>query len=86
MGRLSKLMINLFNSGNISDSGICHLIKNSPKLKIIELNKICVNKKTLRALINKALKNPNTYYKFNERNINEILSIFETLPKNLLIL
>jgi len=34
MGRLSKLMVNLFNSGNISDSKICHLIKNS-----IQINK-----------------------------------------------
>ncbi len=44
MENLSELRI---FSGFMTDSGFCHLIKNSPKLKTIELNDKHINETTI---------------------------------------
>jgi hypothetical protein len=88
MKRLSKLC---FTSGILSDSGVCHLIKNSPKLKTIELNDKHINETTIKAFIENALNNPKTYYKFISEDIfpdNQRLKMRITnqfIPENLLI-
>jgi hypothetical protein len=88
MKRLSKLC---FTSGIFSDSGVCHLIKNSFKLKTIELNDKHINETTIKAFVEKALKNSKTYYKFISQDIfpdNRRLKMRITnqfIPENLLI-
>jgi hypothetical protein len=66
MKRLSKLC---FTSGILSDSGVCHLIKNSLKLKTIELNYKHINETTIKGFVEKALNNPKIYYKFISQDI-----------------
>jgi hypothetical protein len=82
MENLSELRI---FSGFMTDSGICHLIKNSPKLKTIELNDKHINETTIEAFIEKALNNPKIYYKFMSQFINRKIFISNKIPKNLLI-
>jgi hypothetical protein len=82
MENLSKLRI---FSGSMADSEIYHLIKNSPKLKTIELNDKQINETTIEALIEKALKNLKIYYKFMSQFINRKIFISNKNPKNLLI-
>ncbi len=82
MENLSELRI---FSGFMTDSGICHLIKNSPKLKIIELNDKHINETTIEAFIEKALNNPKVYYKFMSQFINRKIFISNKIPKNFLI-
>jgi hypothetical protein len=50
-------------------SGICHLIKNCPKLKTIKANDEQIIETTIEAFIEKALNNPKTYHKFISSNI-----------------
>jgi hypothetical protein len=88
MKRLTKLC---FTSEISRDSGVCHLIKNSPKLKTIALNNSYINETTIKAFIGKALNNPKTYNKFISQDIfpdNQRLKMRITnqfIPENLLI-
>jgi hypothetical protein len=54
MENLSELRI---FSGFMTDSGIFYLIKNSPKLKTIELNDKHINETTIESFIEKTLNN-----------------------------
>ncbi len=69
----------------MTDSRIYHLIKNSPKLKTIELNDKHINETTIKAFIEKALNNLKVYYKFMSQFINRKIFISNKNPKNLLI-
>jgi hypothetical protein len=82
MKRLSKLLLDFKSE---FDSGICQLIKNSPKLKTIELNDKHMNETTIKAFVEKALNNPKTYYKFIAQNC-ATKRITDNIPKNLLLL
>jgi hypothetical protein len=82
MENLSELRI---FSGFMTDSGICHLIKNSPKLKTIELKDKHINETTIEAFIEKALNKPKIYYKFMSQFINRKIFISYKIPKNFLI-
>jgi hypothetical protein len=80
-----------FNFGKITDSGICHLIKNSPKLKILILNDKSINETTIEAFIEKALNNPKSYYQFivcvdlpTKRYVGKRITD-KTYPRNLMI-
>ena len=80
-----------FTFGEITDSGICHLIKNSPKLKIFILNNKYVNETTIEAFIEKALNNPKSYYQFiacvnlpTKRYVGKRITD-KTYPRNLMI-
>ncbi len=65
----------------IPDSGIFHLIKNSPKLKTIELNDKRINETTITAFVEKALSNIKTFYKF----MSQKSFVWSDIPKNLVI-
>ncbi len=82
MENLSELRI---FSVFMTDSGICHLIKNSPKLTAMELNDKHINETTIKAFIEKALKNPKVYYKFMSQFISRKIITSNKIPKNLLI-
>ncbi len=82
MEKLSQLR--LF-SKFITNSGLCHLIKNAPKLKTIEINDKHINETTIKAFIEKALSNPRIFYKFMSQKINRKTFILIDIPKNLLI-
>jgi hypothetical protein len=69
----------------IPDSGICHLIKSSPKLKTIELNDKRINGTTIPAFIEKALNNPKTSYKIISQNFKRKSFICSDVPNNLVI-
>jgi hypothetical protein len=68
----------------MTDSGIYHLIENSPKLKTIELNDKHINATTFEAFIEKALNNLKIYYKFMSQFINRKIFISNKNPKILL--
>ncbi len=82
MEKLSELR--LF-SKFITNSGLCHLIKNAPKLKTFEINDKHINETTIKALIEKASSNPRIFYKFMSQKFNRKTFILITIPKNLLI-
>jgi hypothetical protein len=82
MEKLSELR--LF-SKFITNSGLCHLIKNAPKLKNIEVNDKHINETTIKAFIEKASSNPRIFYKFMSQKINRKTFILIDIPKNLLI-
>jgi hypothetical protein len=69
----------------IPDSGICHLIKNSPKLKTIELNDKRMNGTAITQFIEKSISNPKTLYKFMSQNIDRKSFVCSDIPKNLVI-
>ncbi len=54
-------------SDAITDSGICHLIKNSPKLKTFVTNDKHTNETTIKAFIEKAINNEKFDYKLIAR-------------------
>jgi hypothetical protein len=83
MKRLSKLLLDFESE---FDSGICQLIKNSPKLKNIELNDKHINETTIKAFVEKALNSLKTYYKLIARNCDTKRITDNSIPKNLLIL
>jgi hypothetical protein len=93
MSSLSQLKLSLMENlselriftGFMTDSGICHLIKNSPKLKTIELNDKHINETTIEAFIEKTLNNLKIYYKFMSQFINRKILFSNKIPKNLLI-
>jgi hypothetical protein len=71
----------------ITNSGLCHLIENAPKLKTIEMNDKHINDITIniKAFIEKASSNPRIFYKFMSLKINRKTFILIDIPKNLLI-
>jgi hypothetical protein len=81
MEKLSELR--LF-SKFITNSGLCHFIKNAPKLKTIEINDKHINE-TIKALIERASSNPRIFYKFMSQKINRKTFILVAIPKNLSI-
>jgi hypothetical protein len=85
MRRMSEIRLNIFNSKNTNDSGICHLIKNSTKLTTIELIDRHINETTLNAIIEKALSNPTTHFKFKVREIKKKFITEKMIPLNLSI-
>jgi hypothetical protein len=83
MQTLSKLRLRYHKE---SDTGICDLIKNSPKLKTIELNDKHINDITIEAFVEKALNDPKTYYKFIAQNSPHRKRVtINTILKNLFI-
>jgi hypothetical protein len=69
----------------MSDSGICYLIKNNPKLKNIELIDRHINETTINAIIEKALNNPKNHFKFRVKYSKKRLITEKLIPKNLLL-
>jgi hypothetical protein len=69
----------------ITDSGICHLIKNCHKLKTLHIFDKHINEKTIEAFSLKALCNPKTNYQFISRTLNNKRFTNEVIPKNLII-
>jgi len=69
----------------ITNSGLCHLIKNAHKLKTLEINDKHINETTIKAFIEKASSNPRIIYKFRSQKINRETFILTDIPKNLLI-
>jgi hypothetical protein len=85
MERLSELRLTF---EEISASLVYQLIKNSPKLKNIELNDKHINETTIKAFVEKALNNPKIYYRLIARESkrkNRMTLNNRNLPKNLLI-
>jgi hypothetical protein len=85
MERLSELRLTF---EEISASLVYQLIKNSPKLKAIELNDKHINETTIKAFVEKALNNPKIYYRLIARESkrkNRMTLNNRNLPKNLLI-
>jgi L-rhamnose isomerase len=85
MRRMTEIRLNIYNSMNMNDSGICYLIKNNPKLKAIELIDKHVNETTINAIIEKALNNPKNHFKFKVKYLKKKLIIEKLTPKNLLL-
>jgi hypothetical protein len=69
----------------ITDSGICHLIKNCHKLKTLHVFDKHINETTIKAFSLKAFYNPKTNYQFISRTLNNKRVTNEMIPKNLLI-
>ncbi len=69
----------------ITDSGICHLIKNCHKLKNLHIFDKHINEATIKAFSLKAFYNPKTNYQFISRTLNNKRVTNEVIPKNLLI-
>jgi hypothetical protein len=69
----------------ITDSGICHLIKNCHKLKTLHIFDKHINETTIEAFSLKALCNPKTNYQFISRTLNNKRFTNEVIPKNLII-
>lgn len=82
MKRLAELRITY---GSMTDSEICELIENSPKLKSIEMNDNQIKETTIEAFIEKALNNPKTNFKFIVKKFKRIRFTNKNILKNLLI-
>ncbi len=81
---LSKIRLNIFNSKNTNYSRICHLFKNSTKLSTIELIDRHIIETNLNEIIEKALSNPKTHFKFRVREIKKFITE-KVIPLNLSI-
>jgi hypothetical protein len=85
MRRMTEIRLNIFNSKNMNDSGICYLIKNNAKLQTIELIDRHINETTINAIIEKALNNPKKHFKFRVKYLKNKLITEKLIPKNLLL-
>jgi hypothetical protein len=70
LSEMKRLSVLRLFSEFMTNSGICQLIKNSPKLKTLELNDKHINETTITAFIEKASSNPKTFFKFLSQYIN----------------
>jgi hypothetical protein len=83
MRRMTEIRLNISNSKNMNDTGICYLIKNNPKLKTIELIDRHINETTINVIIEKALNNPKNYFKVRVKYLKTKLITEKLIPKNL---
>jgi hypothetical protein len=74
-----------FGFEEITDAGICHLIKNISKLKTIYVTNKHINETTINAFTEIALNNPKINYKFIAQDYNRKRLTNNSIPKNLLI-